>query len=937
MIGQFKGILNDVGCLGETKMDRIREVLYKGTLFLFILLWVLPARAFSGEVRVIILPLKVYAKEEIEDFRVKIEEIIETRLAEEGIQAMRADLLRDRINFPLKGEYNAKMARKLDKQIGVDYVVWGGLTKLGERISLDLRLSPVKKAVSTSSHYIEGAGAEEIIEKTDDLMEEMIARLLGRKKVLRVEVSGNRRIGDAAILIKSKVREGDYYSRKKIQEDIKVIEKMDYFEDVRVEVSDLPEGMEITYVVKERSTIREVLITGNDEISTDDIKEVISIQPRSILNMNAVKESEKRILELYREKGYYAAKVHHEIKELEEKQAGVIFRIEEGAKSWIREITFKGNEAVSEEDLEAQMETKEKGWFYWITDSGIYKKEILKQDVEKLAAYYYNNGYIKARIGEPVVMLKEELVPVASPINEEEKYQVFHVWPQPDIFVEGKGFYKEEWIYIMIPIHEGDQYKTGEVHLQGDFIEKEEDLQKKVEIAQGEVFNRGKVRKTVMAMTEIYADQGYAHADIVPKTVIDDEKKIVKVTFDIRKKEKVYFGKIRIFGNTKTRDKVIRRELLVNEGDLFSSSLLKGSFRNLKNLRYFEDVVFQTAKGETEDTLDLTIEVKEKSTGSFSIGAGFSSVDKLMGMAEISQSNLFGKGYKLRLKANVGSTRRFFDLTFIEPWLLDTPVTFRGDLYNSMREYTDYTRKAKGGRVLFVIPLDTYFYTSLGYGLEEVEVTDVNDDAASDFKDQVGKSTTSKIETGLIWDSRDNKLYPSKGTNSRFDIFFAGPGGDNYYIKYVLRSSWYFSVFWDTVFMTRGIIGYGHGWNGQELPVFERFFLGGINTIRGFETSSIGPTDPETGDVIGGDREILFNLEYIFPIEKKLELRGVLFYDRGNAYLGEADLSDMRHSVGFGIRWFSPLGPLRLEWGYNLDPRGDEDHYEWAFTVGGTF
>lgn len=938
MIGHFKGVLNDVGCLWETKMGLIREVLFKGTLLLIILFWVQSTKAFSEEVRVVILPLKIYAKEEIEDFRVKIEEIIEARLAEEGIQAIRADLLRDRINFSLKGEYSDKMARELGKQIGIDYMVWGGLTKLGKRISLDLRLSPVKEGVSTSSHYIEGIGEEEIFGKTDGLLEEMIARLLVRKKVQRVVVSGNRRIGEDAILIKSKIREGDYYSPKKIQEDIKGIEKMGYFEDVRVEVRDLPEGMEITYVVKERSTIKEVLITGNDEISTDDIKEAISIQSKSILNLNAAKESESRILKLYREKGYYGAKVHHEIKELKEKEAGVIFRIEEGKKFWIKKIIFKGNEAVSEEDLEAQMETTEKGWFYWITDSGIYKEEILKRDVERLAAYYYNNGYIKSRIGEPEVEIKEDLVPVPVSDHEEEEHMMLEdEWSQRGIIVEGEKYYKEEGIYITISIHEGDQYRTGEVRLQGDFIEKEEDLRKKVEIAQGDVFNRDEVRKTVMALTEIYADQGYAHTNIVPKTVIDDEKKTVKVTFDIRKKEKVHFGRIRIFGNTKTRDKVIRRELLVNEGDLFSSSLLKESHRKLKTLGYFEDIVFQTRKGETEDALDFTIEVKEKNTGTFSLGAGYSSVDKVVGVAAISQSNLFGKGYKVRLKADVGSTRRFFDFTFIDPWLLDTPVTLRGDLYNMLREYTDYTRKAKGGRVLFIIPLVTNIYTSLGYGLEEVEITDVDENSASDFKEQEGKSTTSKIETGIIYDSRDSRLYPTKGTNTRFDIFFAGPGGDNYYIKYRFRSSWYFPLFWDTVLMSRGIIGYGHGWNGQELPVFERFFLGGINTIRGFETGSVGPTDPETGDVIGGDKMLLLNVEYIFPIDKELEFRGVIFYDRGNAYLGDVDLSDMRHSVGFGVRWFSPLGPLRLEWGYNLDPRGNEDRYEWAFTVGGMF
>ncbi|MEM2983264.1 MAG: outer membrane protein assembly factor BamA [Candidatus Bathyarchaeia archaeon] len=869
-------------------------------LFSFFLFLLISTRGFCKETGVLIIPLKVYSKEDIENIRMEIEGIIETGLKEEGLRVVRADLVKDLIPLMDGRGLNDLIAREMGEKVHVDHVIWGGITKVGAKMSLDLRLSPVKRELPLIPIFAEGEGTEEILDRTGRLLEDIKARILERKKVLRVSVSGNRYIGQDAILIKLKVREGDYYRKGQIQEDIRAIYRMGYFEDVRVEVIDLPEGKEIVYVVKEKPTIREVLITGNRNVSKDDIESAISIKPKSVLNMDAINESIQKILRLYREKGYHAARVDYEVKELKENQVGLIIRIEEGRKFYIKEILFKGNEKIPSNELKSQMETKERGWLSWITGSGLYNKETLKHDGERLSAFYYNQGYINHRIGEPDVKIGEE------------------------------------WISIEISIQEGDQYRVGEVLFHGDLMD-EDDLKKKVGIKEGEVFNREKLRKAVTALTEFYADRGYAHAEIAPDTQIDDAGKRVKVAFNIKRNQKVYFGRIRIFGNIKTRDKVIRRELEVNEGDMFSSSLLKKSNQNLKNLRYFEDVVFQTTKGETDDEIDLNVEVKEKNTGTFSIGAAYSSTDQLMGMAEISQSNLFGRGYMARLKADIGSRRQFFELTFIDPWLFDTRVGFRFDAYKTMKVYDDYTRESTGGRIGFVIPIAHYLYTDLSYMFEDVEVHDVAADAPEIFKQQEGKSKTSGIGAGIIWDSRDNRLYPSRGSYTRFDTFLAGPGGDNYFVKYILSSSWYFPLFLDTVLSCRGLIGYGHGWKGKELPVFERFFLGGLYSIRGFKYGEVGPRDPATGDVVGGDREILFNLEYIFPIEKKLELRGVIFYDRGNAYLGSFKPSDMRDSIGIGVRWFSPLGPLRLEWGYNLHPERDEKRYQWGFTVGGTF
>jgi outer membrane protein insertion porin family len=897
--GDMKEVLRSLK-VSNLEGDNIRRFPSNVIFFFFFIFFIFSHRAFCKELAVLILPLEIHSQEDIEGIRIELEELIESTLKEEGINVITGDLIRDRLQSLERKEFNDLLVREIGEKVNVDYVIWGGITKVGAHMSLDLKVSPVRRDLPIIPNFTEGRGPEQLFEKTGKLLEEMTAKILRKKKVIKVSVSGNRYIGQDAILIKVKVKEGDYYRKSLIQEDIKAIYRMGYFEDVRVEVLDLPEGKEIIYVVREKPTIREILITGNREISRDEIKDAFSIKPKSILNMEAIKEGVEKVLKLYREKGYHSARVDYEVKELKENQVGIVIRIEEGKKFFIKEIVFKGNEKIREKELRSRMETKERGWLSWITGSGLYNKETLKNDIERLSAYYYNKGYINHKIAEPEVKIGEK------------------------------------WISILISIQEGDQYRIGDVTLKGDLID-EEDIKKKAGIKKGEIFNREKLRKAVMAITEFYADKGYANAEITPDTQIDDREKTVRVSFDIKKNQKVYFGKIRIFGNTKTRDKVIRRELEVNEGDLFSSSLLKKSNENLKSLRYFEDVVFQTAKGETDEEMDLTVEVKEKNTGQFAIGAGYSSTDQLIGMAEISQSNLFGMGYMARLKGDIGSKRQFFELTFIDPWFLDKRVAFRTDAYKTRKIYDYYTRESTGGRVGFTIPIARYLYTELSYLFEKVDVHDVKLDAPEIYKQQEGVSKTSGIGTGIIWDSRDNRLYPSKGSYTRFDTFLAGPGGDNYFIKYILSSSWYFPLFWDTVFSCRGIIGYGHGWKGKDLPVFERFFLGGLYSIRGFKYGEVGPRDPATGDVIGGDREILFNFEYIFPIEKKLELRGVIFYDRGNAYLGAFKPSDMRDSVGIGLRWFSPLGPLRLEWGYNLHPERDEKRYQWGFTVGGTF
>jgi outer membrane protein insertion porin family len=854
----------------------------------------------ATEVRVQILPLQVFSGEpDADDLRVLIERVMAARLqGEEGVKVAH----RPEQKAPAEG-YSEEQARREGERSGAGWVLWGSILQAGRILSLDLRLQGTGAPEAPALLSVQGPDREQLIGATEGAMEQVLSRILQRQKIVEVKVEGNRRIGVDAVLQRTKTRVGDDYSSSRLQADVRDIDKMGYFEDVQVNVQDAPGGKRVIFVVREKPTIREVIITGNDRIDTDKIREVITMQPQSILNYQSLKDTVEKINKLYQEKGFYGAQISYELKDLEGNQKGVIFQIQEGKKFWVRKVTFQGNSHFPDSELKKAMKTQEKDWLYWMNDSGVLDQEALKQDVERLADFYYNHGYLRNKIGTPRIETDQES------------------------------------IFISIAIEEGAVYTVRSIRLEGDLLDAEETMKQSLQSKEGAHFSREFLRKDIQSLSERYSDLGYAYVEIKPLTNIQDDTKTVDMRLQIQQKEKVHIGRIRIMGNTKTRDKVIRREVMLSEGDTFSSSALKASNERLKALKFFEEVNITSTPGATPDVVDLNVEVKEQQTGSFSLGAGYSSAEEFVGVAEVQQSNLFGRGYKVRLKAEIGTKRQFYTFTFMDPYLLDTRTAMRLDAYNTDRIYIDFTRRAMGGSIFFTRPLDRLWKrlaATWGYRYEDVEVTDVDKHSAFILQESEGRHQTSAVIGGLIYDSRDHNLYPSRGNLSNLTTEFAGLGGDKFG-KFVVNSAQYFPIKWDTVFMVRGEFGYGYGWGGEELPVYERFFLGGINSIRGFKPGAVGQRDPVTGDIIGGDKEIFFNFEYIFPILKKLELRGVLFYDTGNAFLDAVDFGKFRHTAGFGLRWFSPLGPLRVELGYNLKPEADEKRIEWAFGMGGGF
>jgi outer membrane protein insertion porin family len=859
------------------------------------------------EVRVVVLPFEVHAPERLDDLVEQIRSLVEKQLEEEGVVLVESGESLEGLRGTEEGGLNR--LRTLGLNVGADFIIWGSFTKIGERFSLDVKVMESYGDAPPEPVYVEGEGLETLLDSVQRVAMALGMKVFKREKVAEVIVTGNKRIESEAIKRIMTTKEGDIYLAKHLQDDLKSIYKMGYFADVRVEASDTSKGKVVTFRVAENETIRDIGIKGNKKFDDEEIKDVISAKSGSILNINRLQGDLRQIENMYKEKGYHHAKVAYETKAVPEDRTDIDFVIEEGEKVFVKTISFEGNKAYDGEKLKDLMKTKEKGFFSWFTSSGDLDHEVLDQDVSKIAAYYHNHGYIQAKVAEP------------------------------------KLTYEGEEIFVNIKIDEGPRFQVGKVDIDGDLIQPQSELLEKIKITKEKIYNREVIREDVLTLQDIYSDAGYAYADVSPRIDQDSEKLTADVTYLINKGPPVYFEKIIITGNTKTRDKVIRRELKVYEQELFSGKRLRRGIRNLYRLDFFEDIRANTTKGTADDKMTLKIDVTEKPTGAFSFGAGYSSMDQVFVVVSIAQRNLFGRAQVLNLRAQLGGTSSRYTLSFTEPWLFDIPLSGGFDVYNAIRDYDTYDKDSIGGTIRFSYPVFDYTRVYLSYNYDKSEIEDLTEDASSEIREWEGESVGHTLTTILRRDSRDRIFNPTEGSDNSITVKHAGTpfGGDVGYTKYVGDSGWYIPLFWDTVGLLHGRTGYIHDDAVGRVPTWQRFYLGGMDSVRGYSWREISPKDPDTGDEIGGDKMVQFNVELIIPIVRKAGLMGVLFYDTGNAYDNgeDIDLSDLRKSVGFGVRWYSPLGPMRLEYGYILetDSRGDGEKGEggWEFTMGMAF
>jgi len=789
----------------------------------------------------------------------------------------------------------------------MDYIVVGNLTRLGQKLSIDIVVYPPSDASASKIFYKEAESMNSLEKVFSELVGDVLSYTGKYYQVAEIKVQGNSRIDSGAILRKVEVSPGDRFSLEKLRDGIKEIYKMGYFNDVQVSATDTPKGKDIIFTVTEKDVVGSVSIANNKDVEEDDIKAVISVTANSIISSQEVQKSIASIKKLYKEKGFYNTEVDANLTYPKKGRVDVQFDIHEGTKVFIKEINIVGNAAFSERQLKKVLETSERGLFSWFTDSGVLKKDVIEQDVARLTAFYHNNGYIDAKVSEPEIVQKGE------------------------------------WLYITFNVSEGDRYKVSSLKITGDLITDGQKLLEKTSLQHQDYFSRTVLRDDITALSDFYAEKGYAFAEIVPEVEKDVETKQVTVSINIKKDELVHVNRIIIKGNTRTRDKVLRREILLKEGEIFDASALKKSLNNLHKLNYFEDVSITPEQTEEEALMDILVEVKEKPTGTFSIGAGYSSVDQFMLMGEISQDNFLGRGQKLSLQANISGTTKRYNLQFTEPHLNDTELLFGFGLYNLQNEYDDYTKDSKGTTFRFGYPVWELIHASWSYGWDNTDLSDIdyNREVAQEILDSRNIHITSYVTLGFSRDTRNSYINPTKGSIHVIESKYAGGflGGDSGFTKIQGSTSWYFPLWWKLTLHLKGTAGYVTENSDGKLPVYEKFYLGGINTIRGFKSGQISPKDPKTGDRIGGDKMWYINEEIIFPLVEDAGLNGDVFLDAGNVYdAGQNwDFSDLKRSVGMGIRWLSPLGPLRLEWGYNIQPVGDEDHSNWDFSIGGAF
>ena len=723
--------------------------------------------------------------------------------------------------------------------------------------------------------------------------------------VTAIEIKGLRRIEEGAIRSRLSQKVGEQLSQEKTTEDIKSVYRMGYFDDVKTELIPFEGGIKVVYIIKEKPTIIKVSFQGNKEYDDKELREKMPLSPGAISDVTLINDNAIKLRKFYEEEGYYLAKVVPVVRKVNDEDVEVTYQIDEGKKVTIKDIIFVGNNNISSRKLRKVMKTETRKFYSFVMGGGYYNKEDIQKDLVKIRELYYENGYIKIQVVDP----KIELTP------------------------------DKLGMIITIQVEEGDQFTLASVEITGNKTFETAELMKLIKSQPGKTFNGAIMKKDTEALTKQHTDNGFAVASVMPDLKPDDATRTVKVNYIIEEGDKYAIGRIDITGNSKTKDKVIRRQIRVDEGDTFNGTALKRTFERLNNLNYFDKVEINPKPRQDEKVVDLDVAVKEKDTGFLTVGGGYSSTDGLIGTVDITQTNLFGGGQYIKIKGDLGTRMSNAELAYRDPYFLDSTYLFGASLYKNTRQYqSEYKRKSKGGELMIGKELSEYWGISASYNLDFTTIYDVAWNATPSVQAQAGDWTTSAVSFAITRDSRDNVRDPLSGSRNQYSVALAGLGGNVGYLKNYVDSSWYFPIFEESTIHIRGRAGWLSGAFGKQVPLYHKFYVGGLDTIRGLDYGEAGPKDPITGQAIGADKMVIGNVEYIFPILNELKVKGVAFFDVGRGWTsGQKFGTDLRYTAGGGIRWFSPFGPIRIEYGYNLDRKPGESSGRIEFGAGSAF
>ena len=732
---------------------------------------------------------------------------------------------------------------------------------------------------------------------------------------IEVEYTGPATVSKERLLAYMRTKVGQPYNDVTVEQDVEALYKSGAVQNVRIFGAPEGNGIKVIVQVQTRLVAREIVIEGARRISAKKLRKEIKLKLNYPIREEDLEEGREKIIEIYQSHGFTDVGVQFRVEPIDQKRgtARVIFTVNEGAKGAVKQISFEGNAHFSDWRLRKEMKTKRKTIVAFIDKSGRLDEAQLQQDLDSLREFYQDHGFIDVEIKN---------------VRRERN---------------AKGA-----LTITIVIAEGPQYHVRNLTISGEKVAKEQAIRALLKMKEGSVYSPKQLHDDAKAVADAYGSGGYVDLVVTPESSPAGPA-LVDVHYNIEEGERSYVNRVDIEGNTRTKDKVFRREVLVAPGDVFNTVRVDTTKKRLENLGYFSKVETYPEDTDVPGRKDLTILVQEKRTGSLSFGAGFSTVDQLVGFVELTQGNfdLFnwptftGGGQKFRVRLQYGTERKDFLLSLTEPYFLDRRVSLGGQLFYSEADYlsVEYSQRNYGFTIEARKPITSSMYASLAYQLQEVDIFNVSSTASAFIDSQEGSFTESKILSSVVFDRRDNPLLTRTGQRVTFSPYIAGGflGGDIQIYGWDLEGAQYFRLKWDTVLLLNAEVATVDTWgNGTEVPIFERLYLGGANNLRGFPYREVGPQDA-TGEPIGGQSMARATIEWTFPIIEKA--RGAVFYDTGfvNADPWSFDFKHIVSDIGVGIRLNLPIGPMRLDYGYPLQRDGYHGGGHFNFSVGYQF
>ena len=707
--------------------------------------------------------------------------------------------------------------------------------------------------------------------------------------ISEIRVEGTQRIEPSTVRSYLTVAPGDPFDPERIDQSLKSLFATGLFADVTMR----REGGALVVAVVENPIINRIAFEGNRRIEDEDLDKEVQLRPRVVYTRTRVQNDVQRILELYRRNGRFAATVEPKVIQLDQNRVDLVFEIDEGPRTAVRTITFIGNQVFSDGRLREEIQTRESRWYRFLTSDDTYDPDRLTYDRELLRRYYLKNGYADFRVVSAVAELT------------------------PD---------REDFV-ITFTIEEGERYKFGKVDINTSIRDLDPaQLQGALTTAEGDWYDAEAVETTITNLTNSVGDLQYAFVDIQPRITRNRETQTIDITYDIAEGPRVFVERIDIDGNVRTLDRVIRREMLLVEGDPFNTSKLRRSERRIRDLGFFEKVTVTQQQGAQPDRSVISVNVTEQSTGEIELGGGFSTTDGPLANFGIRERNLLGRGQDLRFNALVSGRTQEFDISFTEPYFLERNLAAGVDLFRITRDNRDessFEERNTGASFRLGYPLTERLRQRVSYTLSQTEIGDVPLNASRFIREQEGSRITSAIGQELTYDARDSRITPTDGYFVRLSNDLAGLGGDAYFLRTRLAAGFYQPLFSGSVLSILGEVGYVVGL-GEDVVISDRFFIGG-DSLRGFEPAGIGPRDLSSSnrDALGGNRFTRGSVEFSFPIglPEELGVSAHTFTDFGT--LGEVDTSrggagirddeTLRLAAGVGMSWRSPLGPIRLD------------------------